>query len=141
MRYSVARQSDTEQQEILVPGWTRLRNHGASAGSAFGGGSAAAGAANNSPTATKSGLITPAQLFPDQRTPFQFLRSRRCGASFAQPNAPVSRCPKEDAVQHAGHSGSRDSRAYFVLPASVASRPAITPSASRDGRHGHRQAA
>jgi hypothetical protein len=58
MRYSVARQSDTEQQEILVPGWTRLRNHGARAGSAFGGGSAAAGTANNIAAVQKSTRIT-----------------------------------------------------------------------------------
>src|SRR5690242_6240087 len=57
MRYSVARQSDIEQQEMLVPGWTRLRNHGASAGSAFGGGSAPAAPASNIAAAKTNRLI------------------------------------------------------------------------------------
>src|SRR5947207_9544458 len=77
MRYSVARQSDTEQQEMLVPGWTRLRNHGARAGSAFGGGSAIAMPASNITAARKNGLITRAAGFPKERTPFHDLQSGR----------------------------------------------------------------
>src|SRR6516165_3324004 len=83
MRYSVARQSDTEQQEMLVPGWTRLRNHGARAGSAFGGGSAMAVPASNITAARRNGLILAAG-FPNERTPFHDLRPGRRDARLEQ---------------------------------------------------------
>jgi hypothetical protein len=72
----VARQSEIEQHEMLVPGCSKLRNHGARAGSAFGGGSASAEAANSSRGAKKRGLITRARAFPQQRTPFHDLGPR-----------------------------------------------------------------
>src|ERR1700739_4080874 len=87
MRYSVARRSATEQQEMLVPGWTRLRNHGARAGSAFGGGSAIVVPASNITAARKNGLITRAAGFPDERTPFHDLRPGRRDARLEQPAA------------------------------------------------------
>src|SRR5215468_210270 len=57
MRYSVARLSVTEQQEMLVPGTSRLRNHGPSAGSAFSGGWAPAAAETSSAAIRKRRVI------------------------------------------------------------------------------------
>src|ERR1700730_7409479 len=74
---------------MLVPGCSKLRNHGARAGSAFGGGSASAEAASSSRGAKKRGLITRAQVFPQQRTPFHDLGAReaQCQNSPAYRNA------------------------------------------------------
>src|SRR4029077_11857057 len=57
MRYSVARQSATEQQEMLVPGTSRLRNHGPSAGSAFSGGCAPVAVGSSSAAMRKRRVI------------------------------------------------------------------------------------
>src|ERR1700739_1513460 len=69
---------------MLVPGWTRLRNHGARAGSAFGGGSAIAVPASNITAARKNGLITRAAGFPTERTPFHDLQPGRRDARLEQ---------------------------------------------------------
>src|SRR6516225_4026619 len=58
MRYSVARQSVTEQQEMLVPGTSRLRNHGPSAGSASAGGCAPTAAGNSRAAMSKRRVMT-----------------------------------------------------------------------------------
>src|SRR5271169_4428911 len=58
MRYSVARQSVTEQQEMLVPGTSRLRNHGPSAGSASAGGCAPAVVDNRRAAVRKRRVMT-----------------------------------------------------------------------------------
>src|SRR6516225_935345 len=86
---------------MLVPGCSRLRNHGARAGSAFGGGSASAVAANNTTTAKKGILIPRANVVPQQRTQFRDLRSWRCDASISQLTAVPWGCPKEDAETRA----------------------------------------
>src|SRR4051812_1930767 len=113
MRYSVARQSDTEQQEMVVPGWTRLRNQGARAGSAFGGGSAMAAPATNI-TAAKNGLIIRAAGFPKERTPFMTsdpgggnarLEQRRGDAQSLEPDRARTRPVKRRVCS--GHSLAR----------------------------------
>src|SRR6516225_3483849 len=58
MRYSVAWQSVTEQQEMLVPGTSRLRNHGPSVGSASAGGCAPAVVGSSNAAARNRRLMT-----------------------------------------------------------------------------------
>jgi hypothetical protein len=63
IRYSAGRQSASEQHDTVVPGCSRLRNHGARVGSALCGGAAAAEAAKSSISARAEPLIdrTPAR--------------------------------------------------------------------------------
>src|ERR1700731_4096755 len=70
---------------MLVPGWTRLRNQGARAGSAFGGGSAIAVPASKIAVARENGRTTRATGFPKERTPFHDLRPGPRDARLEQP--------------------------------------------------------
>src|SRR6516165_8547713 len=98
IRYSVWRQSEIEQHDMPVPGWSRLRNHGARAGFAFGGGAAIAGIAAPiiivSPMARRLGLA--ASSLATARTPNLCRINPVAGTATLAPSAEPGRSERRD---------------------------------------------